>query len=749
MKISVRRLVEFVLQQGDLQMGSAGASRTLEGIKAHQYLQKAGVERTERRNAAASEGTNLEANAADGGTVPQYLPEVTLTYLYEEGDLRLEIKGRADGVMRDASGVCIEEIKSTTFELDLIDEEYSALHWSQAQCYGFMYAVQEGLEEIGVQLTYFQLDTTQTKRLRKHFSFNELSDFFFSLIRDYLAWAVRLQDWKKERDASIHRLKFPFGSYRPGQRDLVVAAYKTIQEGKKLFVQAPTGIGKTMGVLFPALKSLADGLSQTIFYLTAKTITRTVAEKTLGDLRNEGLSLKALTLTAKDKICFLPERVCDPNICLFARGYYDRLRPAMEDVFTERAWTRPVIEAYARKQALCPFEFSLELANWADVVICDYNYAFDPRVYLRRFFLEGGEYLFLVDEAHNLADRAREMFSADLTNEPWRTLKRVVQDFPGLSKSMTRVNTAFVKEKKRIEALPEENIAQQQESRSLSGSLTGSPRGRTRGTGHEDYAEKSLPNALLQALRKFVREAEIFLRKNAEPVPWQDEFLELYFQALNFLRTSEGYDEHYVTYWESEPPDLRVKLFCLDPSLPLKEAWGRARAALLFSATLSPLEYFMQILGGESDSYKLRLGSPFPAENLSLLIENRISTKYRQRSATYPMVAEAIASTVAGKKGNYLVFFPSYEYLEAVYREFTGLNVGPRVVCQVPGMAEAEREGFLALFTPEREETLVGFALMGGIFAEGIDLSGDRLSGAVIVGVGLPQIGLEDRKSVV
>lgn len=796
--VSVRNLVEFVLRQGDLQVGAAGVARTLDGIKAHQAIQKANIQQV---NASDTLWMN-PSTQAQGQTetqaqtrMLQYLPEVMLSYVYQEGDSSLEIKGRADGIMRNESGWWIEEIKSTTLDLDLIDEGYSTLHWAQAQCYAFMYANAEGLPDIGVQLTYVQLDNSQTKTFGKRFSLPELSNFFFSVVQKYLAWAMRLQNWKEARDASIRNLEFPFGTYRPGQRDLVVAVYKTIKEGQKLFVQAPTGIGKTMGTIFPALKALAEGLSQTIFYLTAKTITRTVAEKALGDLQERGLALKALTLTAKEKICFLPEAACDPEACSFARGYYDRLRPALEDVFNERSWTREVVEEFARKHELCPFEFSLELANWADVVICDYNYAFDPRVYLRRFFLEGGEYTFLVDEAHNLAERAREMFSAELNKEPWLKLKRSTKDFPALNKSIAKVNRALAKEKKGLgemgttgqqtyQVQPDENRVgrsiqdhegdgvQPDEIRA-DGVWTGS----LRGSGDDEYAEKALPGSLVYALRTFNKEAEKFLRVHAgEPLPWREELLDLYFQALSFVRTAEDYDEHYITCWESGA-DLRVRLFCLDPSRQLKEALGRARAAVLFSATLSPMEYFMEILGGEEHSYKLRLASPFPPENLKLMVHERISTKYKRRATTYHEVAEAIAAAVAGKTGNYLVFFPSYEYLQAVYLEFTRYNdyeeersvderdrnapdagvcynkegdrarekvrAQAKAICQVPGMAEAEREDFLAQFTAEPDATLVGFALMGGIFGEGIDLIGERLSGAIIVGVGLPQIGLE------
>ncbi|WP_143187609.1 ATP-dependent DNA helicase [Desulfosporosinus lacus] len=702
-KISVRNLVEFVLRRGDLQPGSIGASRALEGIKAHQYIQK--------------------ISGAD------YVPEVTLSYLYPNQEtqdswvpksisenLCLEIKGRADGIIMKESGACIDEIKTTSLDLDLIDESFSDLHWAQAQCYAFMYAMQEGLETMETQLTYVQLDTVQTKKFLRSFSRTELTEFFFNLVEQYLTWACQLQEWALKRDDSIRTMQFPFGTYRPGQRELAVAVYQTIKQSQKLFAQAPTGIGKTIGTLFPALKAMAEGFTVQIFYLTAKTITRTVAEKALTDLQSQGLDIKRLTLTAKSKLCFLSEASCLPEDCPFARGYYDRVRGAVEDVFKEQAWTRQIIELYARKHVVCPFEFSLEMANWADVVICDYNYVFDPRVYLRRFFLEGGEYTFLVDEAHNLVDRARDMFSAELGKESWLSLKRLTkEDDLRLTKSLTKVNSALVKEKK----------------------------GCTEAGENGESVEKESPTKLIQALRNFVKAAEYFLKTNKQLFSWREQLVEHYFQALSFTRTADSYNERYVTYKYLTRDDFKIKLFCLDPSMRLKEALERGRSAVLFSATLSPMEYFMNVLGGDQTSYKLKLTSPFPPQNLCLLINDRISTKYKQRAATYEQVTEAISAVVLYKKGNYLAYFPSYHYMNEVYLRFKAQNPQVDVICQSSGLTEEEREAFLIRFSHNPEQTLVGFVLMGGIFGEGIDLIGDRLSGAIVVGVGLPQVCME------
>jgi DNA excision repair protein ERCC-2 len=681
-RVSVRNLVEFVLRHGDLETGFTGGSRMVEGIRAHQFLQK-------------SRGTD-------------YQPEVTLRTTYRQEDVVLEIHGRADGVIKNESGVTIEEIKSTSVDLELIDESFSILHWAQAQCYAYFMAEQENLTDVGVQLTYIHLDTNETKTLTKMFRYEDLNEFFLGLVKRYLTWARRIHKWVELRNSSIRNLEFPYPWYRLGQRELVVAVYKTIKEGKRLFAQAPTGIGKTLGTIFPAVKCLAEGHSPPIFYLTAKTITRTVAENTLEMLRGQGLALKRLTITAKDKVCFCPECKCTPKECRYAKGYYDRVGAAVEEIFKGDNWDREHIERLAREFEVCPFEFSLDLSNWSDFIICDYNYVFDPRVYLKRFFLEGGEYTFLIDEAHNLVDRAREMFSAELKKEEIHQLIRDVKiKEPVLAKRLQTINNHL---------------------------------GKLRKKGLE--VEKDAPISLYSSLEKFLKEAEAVFKKEESP-SWREKLEELYFTVHGFLRTAESYNERYVTYYKDSEQEFIIKLFCVDPSQRLAEALDRSRASVFFSATLSPIEYYIEILGGEVSSYKLKLGSPFPADNLCLIVHNRISTKYTQRISTVGEVAKSIASVVQAKTGNYLVYFPSYEYLREVTQNFCNLCPEVQVISQTPGMTEEARENFLGAFELDPRETLVGFALMGGIFGEGVDLTGERLLGAVIVGVGLPQIGPE------
>jgi DNA excision repair protein ERCC-2 len=705
-KISVRNLVEFVLRAGDLDMRFTGMSRALEGTMIHQKLQK----------------SNKKTYAEED---KEYMSEVFLSYTFQHKGFEFLIEGRADGIIVEKESINIEddeniivsavvdEIKSTTRPLDIIEEDYNELHWAQAKCYAYIFALQKRLFHISVQLTYFQVDTEEIKYLVKEFKTGELSEYFHDLVDKYIIWAELTEKWTKKRDKSIKTTTFPFESYRKGQRELAVAVYRTITEEKKIFAQAPTGIGKTISTIFPAVKAMAEGRTSKIFYLTAKTITRQVAEEAFIRMRQRGLQFKTITLTAKDKICFNKGVGCNPEACEFAKGHFDRVNLAIMDILqNENELPRDKVEAYARKYNICPFEFSLDLTLWVDCVICDYNYVFDPRVYLKRFFLDnGGDYTFLIDEAHNLVDRAREMFSAELSKKTFLELKKVMKDKqPKISKALGKLNSYMI------------------EMKALCGD-------------NKSYVQKSEPEGIYPLLKKFVKESEEWLTKN-EKSEGHEELLELYFDALAFIRISELYDERYITYVENDG-EVRIKLFCLDPSYLLGEAVKRGKTAIFFSATLSPISYFKEILGGNEEDYTLRLSSPFDRDNLCLMIGDRISTKYKDREKSYGEIVHYIKSVVDKRAGNYLIFFPSYKYMTEVYNRFLERYPEVEVLLQGTSMTEEEREEFLDKFTPESTSTLIGFAVLGGIFSEGIDLRGDRLVGAVIVGVGLPQICLE------
>ncbi|HBX70848.1 MAG TPA: ATP-dependent helicase [Chloroflexi bacterium] len=690
--VSVRSLVEFVLQAGDLTPG--------------------GFQRRDRAQLGTQGHQRVQRSRPEG-----YETEIEIAYQVEDVDPPLEVRGRIDGLYASAAPVIIEEIKTTTLSLELIHEEHNLLHWGQAQCYAFMYAQQHNLSEISIHLTYYHLDTQKEKTFERYFSFAELQTFFSDLITPYLDWFRKIQTWQAQRDQSIQALDFPYEAYRPGQREMAVAVYKAIRDQERLYVQSPTGVGKTIAALFPAVKALGLGLADKIFYLTAKTPGRLVAEGALDDLRQVNLRFKSVTLTAKEKICFCPPVNCDPEVCVFARNYFGKVKRALEEIDQHDAFTRPVIEQIARQYEICPFEFSLDLALWGDGIICDYNYAFDPRVYLHRFFdFDTEAYIFLVDEAHNLPDRARAMYSAELDKQTVLALRRALKaHLPGLAKKLSAINKLLLEKRQACQA-----------------------------AGQQALIEYEPPEKLLKALREFNQKAEDWLVLN-QPAEFRQDLLEFYFACNNYLRTAEYFDTYYVSYFERQSQGaLKAKLFCLDPAPMLAARLDRCQAAIFFSATLLPLDYFMKLLTGAADHPKQVFPSPFPTENVSLLIHNGIATQYARRADSYAAIASLIETICRAQVGNYLVFFPSYAYLAAVLDLLQERLPQGQLLVQDRGMTEGARAAFLEQFSTGNQETLVGLAVMGGIFGEGIDLVGERLIGAVVVGVGVPQVCLEN-----
>ena len=691
-KVSVRELVAFVLRSGSLTGHRfVSNSRALEGTYGHQRVQ--------------------------GMRPPAYRTEVPVDCAVKVDDMVLQISGRIDGLFENGESVLVEEIK-TLRKLREPNASDNPVHWGQAKVYGAILAREKDLAQVMIQVTYLTLDSWELQEDCRPFTREELNTYFDHLVGEYLKWARLYHTWRQKRDGSIVGLEFPFSGFRRGQKQLAMSAFETIAAHGRLFAQAPTGIGKTASIMFAAIKALEGKSAEKVFYLTAKTSGRLVAEETLALMRERGLRCKSLTLTARDKICFKPEGAsrCDPDVCPFAIGYYDRLNNALIDAFKQDGFTRRAIEKIARRHNICPFEFSLDLSLWADVIICDYNYLFDPRAYLRRFFQDSsGNYALLIDEAHNLVDRAREMFSAELHKRDVLALKRLVGDAqPGLGRKLEKINALMLEMGKRC-AGP---------------------------TGEEASSSKDLPADLLSLMQDFVSAGEPILTGNHSAAYYLP-LMDFYYQAFGFTRVAELYDDHYVTYVEKRGRNVRVRLFCVNPSGNVAEALKRGTSALFFSATMTPLEYFRDLLGGDGEDVQLNLDSPFPPGHLHLAVGDHIATTYKQRPHTYHEVAGAIAAVTDQRAGNYLVFFPSYRYMEAVAAMYAASHTGIAIHVQQTGMSEEERERFLSVFSADNAQTTVGFAVMGGIFGEGIDMMGDRLVGAVVVGVGLPQICLE------
>ncbi|EGG79535.1 hypothetical protein HMPREF9477_00258 [Lachnospiraceae bacterium 2_1_46FAA] len=688
-RISVRNLVEFILRKGDIdnRISKTADKEAMQlGSKIHRKIQR-------------QMGSSYHA-------------EVSLKMMLHEEKYDLQVEGRADGIIVE-EGVTIDEIKGVFRDLEQIEEPIE-VHLAQAKCYAYIYGKQENLENISVQMTYCHLETEQVKRFKESYLLSELEKWFNNLIGEYKKWAEFQIDWKKKRNKSIRRIEFPY-EYRKGQKELATSVYRTILRKKKLFIQAPTGVGKTMATIFPSVKAVGEELGEKIFYLTAKTITRTVVEQAFQLLKKQGLQYKVVTLTAKEKICFCEDKECNPEKCPYAKGHYDRVNQAVyEMITTTDDMSRENIEVYARKYEVCPFEMSLDVAVWVDAVVCDYNYVFDPNAHLRRFFADEvkGEYLFLIDEAHNLVERAREMYSATIYKEEFLEAKRIIKY---LDKKLVR--KLDICNRQLLELKRECETYQVHQS-----------------VGHFSI---SMTNLLME-MERFMEECD-----RAEV---KEELLEFYFHVRTFLNVYDVLDENYTIYTEMEEDGkFKLKLFCVNPALNLQNFLEKGNSTVFFSATFLPIHYYKQLLSTEKDDYAIYVDSPFDIKNREILIGSDVSSKYTKRNVQmYERIASYIIKTLEVKKGNYIAFFPSYQFMENVY-EVLERRLSGETVCllQEKMMTEEKREEFLEEFAKEREGNLLGFCVMGGIFSEGIDLTEEKLVGAFIVGTGLPQICYE------
>jgi DNA excision repair protein ERCC-2 len=686
--VSVRELVEFSCRSGDLDLTTFSKEYTLDPLRIHQWIQ---------RNRPA-----------------EYESEVPVSMSVCEDDLTLEISGRMDGVYTYPGRTVIDEIKTTADDTEKAASSRIPHHWAQAKCYAYMYACEHNLDEITVQLTYCNIESRSRKETQEVYTFSYLENFFRDLVSHYIARAQALIHWKAARNESSKKLSFPFPDFRPGQQTMTDDVFSTITNSGQLLVQAPTGIGKTMAALFPAIKALGKESAEKVFFLTARSTGRLAAEKALAAMRDKGLRLKSLSLTAKDKICAFPESMCTPAECAYARGHYDRIRSALEDAFQQDSLTEDIITELSHIHEVCPFEFSLDLSLLVDCIICDYNYVFDPRVYLRRYFDDVKRpYAFIIDEAHNLVDRARDMFSAEIDKQAVLELRRMIKNrLSDMYKILGKINTKLLTLRKECE--------QRQGA----------------------FYDKDLPPDLDALLLKFTFSARRWLAENRKTV-YRQTIVELFSSVNHFLTIWDLYDSRYITSYKTEAKNLKIKLYCIDPSSDMHAALSRGSSAIFLSATLEPMDYFIKILGCDSEAHRLILPSPFPRENLEVIIASRISTLYRDREYTKTKVAEMLAGLARSRPGNYIFYFPSYVYLNLVFNIFTEIAPSIPAIVQRPDFSEAERHDFLNQFKTGNDGTLAGFAVLGGVFGEGIDLTGERLTGAAIVGVGLPGISPE------
>ena len=691
-RISVRDLVEFLLRSGDLDRRQSSGRRDAQAMQAGSRIHR-----------------KLQKQMGSG-----YQAEVTLKYQILLEDIPVSVEGRADGIWTDENGeeplVVIDEIKGTYRDLSRMEAPVE-VHLAQAKCYAYIYGQQHGQMRMGVRMIYADLETEELRYFEETYTMEELFGWFQDLMADYGKWVSFESLWQERRAESLKKLIFPF-DYREGQKDLAVSVYRTIARKKRLFIQAPTGVGKTLSVLFPALKAMGEGLASRIFYLTARTITRTVAVDALDLLRQQGMELKTVVLTAKEKLCVCEKPECDPDHCPRAKGHFDRINQAVYELWTTGpdACTREVILESAERYQVCPFELSLDLAVWVDTLICDYNYVFDPNVSLKRFFADGvrEDYLFLIDEAHNLVERGREMYSASLEKEAFLQIKKLLRGKrEGLTKALDGCNRYLLTLKRECESgfqiLPQVGGFELQLQR-LGAEL-------------DKYLEQPVPEEI------------------------REQVMEFYFSVWNFLGICDRLDDNYVIYTEfSEEGHFWLHLYCVRPAENLRQCLDCGTAAIFFSATLLPVNYYKDLLTGNIEDYAVYAKSPFDPANRLLLVGTDVSSRYSRRGAAeYERMARYIHETVTVKTGNYLVFAPSYQVMEQVADRCVAYE-DMECIRQESGMTEEEREAFLKEFEKERNHSLVGFCVMGGIFSEGIDLTEDRLIGALIIGTGLPQV---------
>ena len=754
-RISVRNLVEFMCASGDIDNRDVSVPdvRVMqEGARIH-------------RNIQHSMGSSYHAEVL-------LRQEIPLTS--DKGfDYVLKLEGRADGIIADidedddgnripVSDVTIDEIKTMQADVTKLKEPVY-VHKAQALVYGYIYLNRYKLEHINIQMTYCNPETEKIVRFTEEYDKNRINSWFEQLVGDFKRWMDYVFDERIIRNESIHKLSFPF-EYRAGQKNLVASVYKTIEQGQKLYIQAPTGVGKTISTVYPSVQACGRGLADKIFYLTSKTITRTVAEETYSILRDKGLHFTTVTLTAKDKICHMDERNCNPDVCEYAKGHFDRINDAVYDIIThESVIDREKVLEYSVKHKVCPFEMSLDVSYWCDGIICDYNYLFDPDASLKRYFSDGakGDYIFLVDEAHNLVDRARQMYSATLVKEDFLKCKNLVKDIDKrLASSLEKCNKYMLSLKRMCD---------------------------------KEYIIVDNCGTFPASLSTCFSYMQKFLDKHKKN-PVCDEMMDFFFKVRHFLNMYDCADDKYVTYAELDKDgDMLLHLYCVDPSENISLRLSQGKASVMFSATFLPVNYFKEMISGDISDYAVYAHSPFDTSNKRVIVGRDVSSRYTRRNINeYTKIADYIRKMVTSRHGRYMIFFPSYSYMQSVYdiyikkyentilelsaalndenindentakkgqeqqreqqkeqpekqeekeqqKEYEGKAVY-NIIKQPSNMKEADKESFLSLFMENEKTDIAGFCVLGGIFSEGIDLRGDALIGVAVVGTGIPMV---------
>lgn len=684
LNLSVHDLVDFLLRTGDIDNRVYNQDTMTRGSEIHALYQK--------------------------HKIGDYISEYYLKSTLEVDGFKVTIDGRADGIYTHKVPI-IEEVKSTIDDLESFYKKNKDWHLGQAITYAYMYLEEKKLNECEIRLTYISQTKEEKKEYNFKYSFNELKKQVTKYIQEYIGFYTKIFDHKVSRNKSSEFLNFPFKSKRKGQDDFIRLVDQTINRGGVSFIEASTGIGKTMSALYPSVKSFGRTNVDKVFYLTAKNTGKDSAYQATSLLVNKGLDVGAIYITAKEKMCATPGAACNPDECPFARDYYTNLKQAlMYAIDAHKLYNHEEIKRVADKFKICPFEFSLDLSLYMDIVIADYNYFFDPIVHLERYFdMDASQYIVLVDEAHNLVDRASEMYSESLDYYSFKRMKedyRFVTD-KAFKRAMTRVDKIF-KEELMID-----------EYNKIIDDIT-----------HETYLG-------LTNLNDHIVD---YLKENSFH-PSEDS-IDFSRRLNRFLKLYENYSDSDVLYLEkSIENNVALNLLCLDASKRLRDSFNSVHASILFSATLSPLDYYKQVLGGNELDSSLVLPSPFPKENFKLILASA-KLKYKDRDGSLYQVIEYINNFIKAKKGNYLIYAPSFEYLNKLKAYFIN-NDEQEIIFQNKDMDDRDKQLFISRFLNKSDKSVIGFSVVGGAFAEGIDLVADHLIGVIVIGVGLPTISFK------
>lgn len=710
MILSVGELCELALSGGDLDLRPGhtarfSPARAKLGADIHRKLQ------------------------SEGGAL--YTPEVSFTHTTLHHGISFEVSGRADGILYQHPPM-VDEIKSISARA--FEYPPSPYHTAQAKCYAYFLSRERALAEVDVRLTYVRVDDGGIRHITTRCTKEKLEAFYLDLLSRIEYRARILCEHETILRPSAAAAHFPYSSVREGQEILIKECYRDIRAGKRLFAEAPTGIGKTVSTLYPAVRALGEGHCDRIFYLTAKAATRREAFMAAGKIFEGGARLRTVVLTARDQLCTNEgarsdpagiSRHCNPADCPRARGFYDRCPNAICDLLShQNGFSRQTVEETASRYSICPYEFQLELSEFCDIIICDYNYVFDPQVYLRRYFSPeenlGGKNVLLVDEAHNLGDRARSMYSAAISSTDVASIWRLLPEHEPLKETIEKLSVTMVG----LRRLCRESLQKDEN-----------------GIEHGYYLNHGPLTDLCETVTVTQKKLEAWLRTHSGD-PNEVAVYSFSSKLKRFDVIAEYFDRSFLTFVELSGEDRTVRLICLDPSRVLDARMSAAHAAVLFSATLTPPDYFADILGGGKGAVRISLPSPFDPENLCLAAVTGISTRYEDREKSYGRLVTVIAAAVSAKHGNYIVYFPSYDYMEKVAERFAAKYPTVPVIRQSRGMNASEKEHFLEQFADDNR-LRVGFCVLGGSFSEGVDLPGRRLIGTVIIGTGLPGISNE------